>query len=508
MKNKVFRALCALVLVCVLLVGWSPIQAKANSLAVAGSAFLNFLEAGAAAAGMSVFSYVAIGLGVTFGAAMLVDAVGEYIDYTGELGAKIYYYPDGTWTYGVDMGFVESVRAFLFDAGYLIQTGPASNFDVHDFPFGSGWPNALLSAINGGHSVVFFEENCGTFNRCYMFNSSDGIVSVSVSSDGRYKVTCSGGTMYFRCEPDYASTFNPRAVSEAYVPAENTVYWHVGGEVIIDNNISAADGVEIGVVAPLDVSMPEAYPEWYGNSRPYVTPGTEEEVAVLPIPYNPTADPDVAPGVLTQPDIWGGSIAEPIPGIGTGSDTTISVTPWETFKTWISTGWQSIIQAIPTAGTIADAIGNVIKSIFVPDADFISEKWNAIRSRFAFADSITATGEVLVNILDGLDPEPPVIYIDLGAAEGSYNIGGEVPFIDLRWYAQYKPTMDMIVSAFLWLAFVWRLILKLPGIISGMPGEFVLMNLPVNLPHLGIGSGQRREELESGRNNRRLGDGH
>lgn len=76
--------------------------------------------------------------------------------------------------------------------------------------------------------------------------------------------------------------------------------------------------------------------------------------------------------------------------------------------------------------------------------------------------------------LANISTEPPVIYIHLGDTEGSYNIGGTVPFLDLRWYARYKPTVDTLISAFLWICFVWRMLLKLPGIISGMPGDFVM----------------------------------
>lgn len=518
MKHKLLRVLVAVILVCCLVVSWSPIQVKANTLAMAGSAILSFFEAGAAAAGMSVFGYVAMGLGITLGAGALAVAVGEYIEYSGNEGAKIYYYPDGTWSYGVDLGFVESVRAFFFDSGYVLDASQMVTTVPEGVEFGSFTPRVPCVGYQYSyHSVLDSGYRVNSLGYLLSTVPNDPYVISATSAETTY-ITVNGNKHYFKMVASGQRTYT-EAEFVVFL-SKSSKYHHLGEMKSVDaalrnvfkiygwTGIAGSGDVAIDYVPPLAVPMTEAYPEWYGNSRPYVTPGTEEEVAVLPVPYNPTADPDAAPGVLTQPDIWGGSIADPIPGIGTGSDTTISVTPWETFKTWISTGWQSIIQAIPTAGTIADAIGNVIKSIFIPDADFISEKWNAIRSRFDFADSITATGEVLVNILDGLDPEPPVIYIDLGAAEGSYNIGGEVPFIDLRWYAQYKPTMDMIVSAFLWLAFVWRLILKLPGIISGMPGEFVLMNLPVNLPHLGIGSGQRREELESGRNNRRLGDGH
>lgn len=42
--------------------------------------------------------------------------------------------------------------------------------------------------------------------------------------------------------------------------------------------------------------------------------------------------------------------------------------------------------------------------------------------------------------------------------------------IDLNWYAPYKPVGDMIVVAFCWILFVWRVLHDLPGIISGATG--------------------------------------
>jgi hypothetical protein len=245
--------------------------------------------------------------------------------------------------------------------------------------------------------------------------------------------------------------------------------------------VCGSTDVDIGYVGAPSVPMPDAYPEWHTNARPATNPDTDEEITVLPIPLNPSADPETQIGSLTQPDIWQGSIADPLPDSGTDTDPdtdgNLSQTPWETFKKWISEGWQSIIQAIPTADSIAQSIGNVIKPIFVPDADFISEKWNAIRSRFDFADSISSSGEMILDVLNGIDPEPPVIYVDLGDAEGSYYFGGQVAFLDLRWYERYKPTGDAIISAFLWLVFVWRMFIKLPGIIGGLPGDFVMQGV-------------------------------
>ena len=499
MKNRVFRFLVAVVLVCCLVVSWSPIKAKAvgteQFVAVVIDEVGFYAQAGALSTGATVFYWVALGLGLIFTTAELIDVMNRYIEFSGETETTIYYYPDGSWSYGVDMGFVERVKTFLWNEGivsYALPDNAVMNETMR---------NEFNSVAAHKYAVCWFWD--GNMYFAYNDYGKMRIYNSSASGEAKYYLDRSDGGSFYRfyVRPD-GSTYFTETITRDRVYATS---WFWFGSADNKEIVSAYD---LGYVSPLEFPISEGYQEWHANARPATNPDSDEEITVLPIPLNPSADPETQIGTLTQPDIWQGSIADPMPGTGTVPDGSIAETPWEAFKKWISEGWKTIIQAIPTPDSIAEAVGNVIKSIFVPDADFITEKWNDIRSRFEFADSITATGEVLVDILDGLDPEPPVIYIDLGAAEGSYNIGGEVPFVDLRWYARYKPTMDLIISAFLWLAFVWRLILKLPGIISGMPGEFVLMNLPVNLPHLGIGSGQRREELESGRNNRRLGDGH
>lgn len=134
----------------------------------------------------------------------------------------------------------------------------------------------------------------------------------------------------------------------------------------------------------------------------------------------------------------------------------------------------------PIPGIITDAVSDAatdvkeaVQSLVVPDKDYLSDKVAALCAEFAFADAIVRTAQALHLGLANIATEPPVIYIDLGAFRGDYNIGGRVPFLDLRWYAEYKPTVDIIISAFLWICFAWRIFMKLPGIISGMPGDFV-----------------------------------
>lgn len=76
----------------------------------------------------------------------------------------------------------------------------------------------------------------------------------------------------------------------------------------------------------------------------------------------------------------------------------------------------------------------------------------------------------MVDYIRYLGIQPPIIYINLGSSRGSYFLGGKEVFVDLTWYAEYKPTVDWIISAFIWMWFVWRVFISLPGIIAGTSG--------------------------------------
>lgn len=139
----------------------------------------------------------------------------------------------------------------------------------------------------------------------------------------------------------------------------------------------------------------------------------------------------------------------------------------------------------PIPGQITDAVADAatqveeaVDRLIQPEEDYLTDKVSALCAEFAFADSIVRTGQALHLGLANITTEPPVIYIDLGATRGSYNIGGRVPFIDMTWYAEYKPTADALISAFLWIVFVWRMLIHLPGIISGASGIFTLQPMP------------------------------
>ena len=137
-----------------------------------------------------------------------------------------------------------------------------------------------------------------------------------------------------------------------------------------------------------------------------------------------------------------------------------------TFPAWI-TDVKAWALALPK--TITDAIAVALAAAFVPAAGYWDAKIAACMAAFPLFNSIITTGHGLGGFFSGLGSRPPVIYIDLGNS-ASWAIGGTQKFLDLTWYAQYKPTVDTILSGFLWLLFAWRFLLRLPGLLRGEGG--------------------------------------
>lgn len=120
-----------------------------------------------------------------------------------------------------------------------------------------------------------------------------------------------------------------------------------------------------------------------------------------------------------------------------------------------------------------DGVVSGIREIFVPDEDFVTERWNSIRERFSFVDSISETADIIIRFFkDTIFDEPPKIYINLGNAESKYDYGSSAYCLDMTWYARYKPIVDPFLSGWIWLCFIYRVYTKLPSIIGGVAGDF------------------------------------
>lgn len=258
-------------------------------------------------------------------------------------------------------------------------------------------------------------------------------------------------------------------------------------EINTDDTITVVPEEEEEIVVP--IAIPDDIP----------IVESEEEVPVVPV----VAETDLT-GVLSWlKTIWqaitglASKIVEPIAvaitavktAVNTGI-TTITDTITETINaiiewlTSIGASLSDILEWIKTLpASIAQAISTVITDVFVPSADFISEKVDAITSRFAWIAP-------LVDIAQGLSVDlssstPPVVYVHLEDSESEYIKGGTVKFIDMSWYARYKPYGDVILSGFLWALFAWRMYLKIPGIINGVGGS---------VGHIASSGGYRRKE--------------
>lgn len=93
----------------------------------------------------------------------------------------------------------------------------------------------------------------------------------------------------------------------------------------------------------------------------------------------------------------------------------------------------------------------------------------------SFARDIVGDQATAVALADNPDaqiagPAAPNITADLSAAASPYGHvygTGEITVLDLSWYTPYKPTVDKLISGFLWIAFLWGLFKRAPDIISG-----------------------------------------
>lgn len=113
-----------------------------------------------------------------------------------------------------------------------------------------------------------------------------------------------------------------------------------------------------------------------------------------------------------------------------------------------------------------------LRSLFFPSEDFISSKFNGLKDEFVFVSSITDAVDLISTTFEDLSDEPPVISLDLSAAEGKYNYGSTAVSFDLSWYIRYKSIVDSVLSAIILVFFLWRVFKNLPSIISGVQGVY------------------------------------
>lgn len=133
---------------------------------------------------------------------------------------------------------------------------------------------------------------------------------------------------------------------------------------------------------------------------------------------------------------------------------------WETLTIWLKNG-------------IVNGLGSTLNELFVPSEGLLAEKVAALRSRYSFIDGVSTSVEGMIAYFDTYWTQPPFVTIDLSnAPSGSWG-DSIVYFVDFSFYEPYKPYVDNFLSGSMWAFFIWRVFVRLPGIIGGEAGYVV-----------------------------------
>ena len=138
----------------------------------------------------------------------------------------------------------------------------------------------------------------------------------------------------------------------------------------------------------------------------------------------------------------------------------------------ITQGLENVKNAILSGVTsafeaVGQAIINGIKAIFIPDSEFLTEKIDSVKEKFAFIDNIKDAFDNVSSLVTDGNETVPVMTVDLSQAEGKYNYGTSACALDMNWYSRFKPYADGIIIAFAYISFIFLVFKRAPEIIKG-----------------------------------------
>lgn len=111
---------------------------------------------------------------------------------------------------------------------------------------------------------------------------------------------------------------------------------------------------------------------------------------------------------------------------------------------------------------LIELLANLLKGLFIPSQESLENFFSPIQEKFAFVDQIKAfSNEIKVMLETG--EGVPTFKMNINSKYYS----GEITVLDLTFFAPYKKYSDMIITAFIYILFVWRLIKNLPATING-----------------------------------------
>ena len=177
------------------------------------------------------------------------------------------------------------------------------------------------------------------------------------------------------------------------------------------------------------------------------------------------------PTISEDATLTAGQYVDPNSGSGSGGQTIINnnVDLTEThsilggISNFLSDIWEAI-RGVP--GSILSGI----QAIFVPEDGYFDSKVAQVKAKFSWYEDIVDAWTEFKTALNGISADtPPSISLSLdnrtffGRPIGS----GSGTALVLDWMYTYRNTIRNLLSAFMWIFFIWRLYCHIPNIISG-----------------------------------------
>lgn len=113
---------------------------------------------------------------------------------------------------------------------------------------------------------------------------------------------------------------------------------------------------------------------------------------------------------------------------------------------------------------IIELMKDMLKNLFVPSEEKILMIKDTVTSKFDFIESIKLAINSIQDMFNNVGSAPKLT-LNLGATK--YTEAGEYVILDLSWYAPFKVYGDLVLTGFIYLFFIWRLFVAIPGIITG-----------------------------------------
>lgn len=116
---------------------------------------------------------------------------------------------------------------------------------------------------------------------------------------------------------------------------------------------------------------------------------------------------------------------------------------------------------------LIELLGNLLKSLFIPSEERLTAISDTVTTKFSFITSIKEAVNAMQNMFNNLGTAPK-LEIEVGATK--WTDKQKLTILDLSFYKLFKPLGDLMITGFCYLAFIWKLLVSLPSIISGAGG--------------------------------------